>query len=75
MGGFDLNRGKMNDADPSAAGHTDDVTAAVVFVRDHGDELVDLGRKLPDLLASAAGVLTAASEFEAGGAPLDNLSS
>lgn len=61
FGGFDLNLGKVKDAVTAAAGHTDDVTAAVVFVRDHGDELVDLVRKLPELLGSAAGALTGAS--------------
>jgi hypothetical protein len=62
FGGFDLNLGKMKDAVSAAAGHTDDIGATVAFVRDHGDDLVNLVRKLPDLLASAADALSGASD-------------
>ncbi|MEM8922074.1 MAG: hypothetical protein AAGD35_01135 [Actinomycetota bacterium] len=52
----------VKDAVGAVAGSGDEVAAAVSFVRDHGDDLVDLVAKLPELLASTAGALTEAAD-------------
>lgn len=40
----------------------DGISAAMAFVRDHADELLDLGRKLPPLLATAGHALEQAGD-------------
>ena len=66
FGGFDLS--KVTHAVGSVVGAGDEVTTAVAFVRDHGDEVVHLLGRLPQLLASAADALTGASDDVAGAA-------
>lgn len=66
FGGFDLS--KVTQAVGSLAGAGDEVGTAVAFVRDHGDEVVHLLSRLPQLLASAAEALTGASDDVAGAA-------
>lgn len=41
--------------------HRDDVAGAIAFVRDHGDDLVRLAGRLPELLAGTAEFLTEAA--------------
>lgn len=60
FGGFDLSR--MKDVVGTVVGSGDEVAAAVAFVRDHGDEIVRLLSRLPDLLSGAADALTGASD-------------
>jgi len=57
--GFDVD--KMKDAVGAVLDSKDEVGSAVNFVRDHGDELIDLVGKLPELLASTAKALTDAA--------------
>lgn len=52
-----LDVGKLDDLVSSVWDHKDDVAGAVRFVRDHGDDLIALAAKLPELLASAATAL------------------
>lgn len=66
FGGFDI--AKMRDAVGSMAGAGDDVAKAVTFVRDHGDDVVHLLGRLPELLAEAASALTGASDDVSGAA-------
>ncbi len=54
--------GDMKDAVGAVLGSTDDVGKAVAFVAEHGDDLVDLVRRLPELMASTASALTDASD-------------
>lgn len=42
--------------------HKDEVASAVGFVRDHGDDLVRLAGRLPELLASVSQFLTGAAD-------------
>lgn len=42
--------------------HRDEVAAAVAFVREHGDDLVALAGRLPELLGSVAEFLTGAAD-------------
>jgi ABC-type transporter Mla subunit MlaD len=58
----------LKDAVGSMIGSTDDVASAVRFVSEHGDDIVDLIRRLPELLASTAEALTDASDDVAGAA-------
>lgn len=58
FGGFE----GLKDAVGSMVGSTDDVAAAVGFVAEHGDDVIDLVRRLPELLASTAEALTDASD-------------
>ncbi|MEM7340322.1 MAG: hypothetical protein AAF467_16815 [Actinomycetota bacterium] len=58
LGGFDLS--DVSDAVGAMVGSSDDVAAAVRFVAEHGDDLVDLVGRLPELLASTAQALTEA---------------
>jgi len=46
--------GSLKDAMSGVLGSTDEVADVVGFIREHGDDIVDLVRKLPDLLASTA---------------------
>ena len=54
--------GSIKDAIDAVAGSTDEVSEVVGFVREHGDDIVDLVRRLPDLLAATAEALTDASD-------------
>lgn len=54
--------GDMKDAVGAVLGSTDDVTAAVKFVAEHGDDIVALVRQLPALLESTSAALTDASD-------------
>ncbi len=45
-----------------------DVTSAVSFVAEHGDDIVDFVQRIPELLASTAGALTEAADDVAGAA-------
>lgn len=56
-----LDVGKLDDLVSTVWDHKDEVADAVAFVRDHGDELIALAAKLPDLLASASAALTEAA--------------
>ncbi len=66
FGGFDL--GKVKDAVGSVVGAGDEVAAAVAFVRDHGDDVIRLLGRLPELLTEAAGALSGASDDVSGAA-------
>lgn len=48
--------------------HKDDVASAVEFVRDHGDDLVRLAARLPELLGSVSEFLTGAADDARGAA-------
>ncbi|WP_088283672.1 hypothetical protein [Kineosporia sp. A_224] len=48
--------------------HKDDVASAVEFVRDHGDDLVRLAARLPELLGSVSQFLTGAADDARGAA-------
>lgn len=58
FGGF----GDMKDAVGKMLDSKDDVAAAVGFVREHAYDIVDLVRRLPELLAATAEALTDASD-------------
>lgn len=60
FGGFDLEN--MKEVVNSALDSRDEVTAAVAFVREHGDEMIDLIRRLPELMAATSEALTDASD-------------
>jgi ABC-type transporter Mla subunit MlaD len=60
IGGFGIN--DLRDAVGQVVGSGDDVAAAVKFVAEHGDDLVDFVKRLPDLLDSTAGALTEAGD-------------
>ncbi len=57
-----LNFDDVKEAVGAVVGSGDEVTAAVSFVRDHGDDLVELVGKLPELLAATAGALSEAGD-------------
>ena len=54
--------GRVRSAVGAVLGSTDDVAEAVGFVREHGDDVIDLVRNLPDLLGSTADALTEAAD-------------
>jgi hypothetical protein len=56
-----IDTSKLDDVVSAVWDHKDDVAGAVSFVRDHGDELLELVARLPELLASAASALTDAA--------------
>ncbi len=56
-----IDTSKLDDVVSAVWDHKDDVAGAVSFVRDHGDELLELVARLPELLASAAAALTDAA--------------
>ncbi len=53
-------RKKIVDAVDFVWDNRDEIMRAVDFVRDHADELLDLAKRLPDLLADAGGALATA---------------
>lgn len=57
-----LNFDDVKEAVGQVVGSGDEVAAAVNFVREHGDDLIDLVAKLPELLASTAGALSEAAD-------------
>ncbi|MEL7158172.1 MAG: hypothetical protein AAFN30_16455 [Actinomycetota bacterium] len=57
-----LNFDDVKEAVGAVVGSGDDVAAAVTFVREHGDDLIDLVGRLPDLLAATAQALTDAGD-------------
>ena len=64
--GLDL--GDVTEAVGAVIGSSDDVAAAVRFVTEYGDDVIDLIKRLPDLLASTASALTEAADDVAGAA-------
>ncbi len=58
--GLDL--GQVKEAVGSVIGSGDDVAAAVSFVSEHGDDLLDFVSRLPELMASTAEALTEAGD-------------
>ena len=66
IAGLDL--GDVKDAVGAVMGSSDDVAAAVKFVTEHGDDLIDFVQQLPELLASTASALTEAADDVAGAA-------
>lgn len=57
-----LDPDRVKDVVSAVWDHKDDVASAVEFVRDHGDDLVRLAGKLPELLASVSEFLTGAAD-------------
>lgn len=58
--GLDL--GKVKDMVGAVAGSGDEVAAAVKFVAEHGDDLIDLLGRLPELLEATSSALTEAGD-------------
>jgi len=56
-----LDSAKVQDVVSAVWDHKDDVGAAVTFVRDHGDELMALAGRLPELFAAASTALSQAA--------------
>lgn len=56
-----LDAGRVADVISAVWEHRDDVAGAIEFVRDHGDDLVRLAARLPELLAATADFLTGAA--------------
>ena len=56
-----LDAGRVADVVSAVWEHRDDVAGAIDFVREHGDDLVRLAGKLPELLAATADFLTGAA--------------
>lgn len=55
-------RGKIVEAVNFLSDNRDAITSAIGFVQEHADELLDLAKKLPDLLGSAGAALDTAGE-------------
>lgn len=63
-----LDAGRVKDVVSAVWDSKDEVAGAVAFVRDHGDEILDLVRKLPEYLSLTSKALTDAAEDVAGAA-------